>query len=106
MFNAGWVMDYPDPEDIMDLKFYSKSSLNEYNYSNAEVDKLLDQARTLSDPAKRLDLYRQAEKLVIADAVWVPLYYSLAHQVVSPNVKGWIEPPMVLPRLRFVEVTR
>ena len=106
MFSAGWVMDYPDPEDVMDLKFYSTSSLNEQSYSNPAVDKLLDAARSEKDTNQRLDLYRQAEKLIIADAPWLPLYYSLAHQVVSPSVKGWFEPPMVLPRLRFVEVTR
>jgi oligopeptide transport system substrate-binding protein len=106
MFNAGWIMDYPDPEDIIDLKFHSKSPLNDQSYSNPAVDRLLDEARTLQDTNRRLDLYRQAEKLIIADAPWAPLYFSLSHQVVSPAVKGWFEPPMVLPRLRFVEVTR
>ena len=106
MFGAGWVMDYPDPEDLIDLKFHSKSALNENHYNNPAVDKLLDEARTLADPNRMLDLYRQAEKLIIDDATWLPLYYTVAHQVVSPNVKGWIDPPMVLPRLRFLEVTR
>ena len=106
MFGAGWIMDYPDPEDIIDLKFHSKSALNENHYSNPAVDKLLDEARTMSDAKRRLDLYRQAEKLIIDDATWLPLYYSVAHQVVSSNVKGWTDPPMVLPRLRFVEVSR
>ena len=106
MFSAGWVMDYPDPEDLLDLKFNSKSSLNDQNYANPAVDKLLDEARTQQDAARRLDLYRQAEKLIIADAAWLPLYYEVAHQVVNPAVKGWFDPPMVLPRLRFIEVTR
>ena len=106
MFSAGWVMDYPDPEDVLDLKFHSKSALNDQNYANPAVDRLLDQARTMQDPTRRLDLYRQAEKMIIDDAAWLPLYYSVAHQVVNPAVKGWFDPPMVLPRLRFVEVSR
>ena len=105
-FNAGWIMDYPDPEDILDLKFHTGSNLNNNNYSNPAVDKLLDQARTESDTAKRLDLYRQAEKLILADAPWLPLYFEANHQVVNPAVKGWFDPPMVVPRLRFIEVTR
>ena len=44
MFNAGWIMDYPDPEDILDLKFHSESELNDVGYSNAEVDAILDRA--------------------------------------------------------------
>ena len=42
MFNAGWIMDYPDPEGLIDLKFHSKSTLNDQNYSNPAVDRLLD----------------------------------------------------------------
>src|SRR3546814_11301484 len=44
-FNAGWIMDYPDPEDILDLKFHSDSALNDIVYSNPEVDRILDQDR-------------------------------------------------------------
>ena len=106
MFNAGWIMDYPDPEDILDLKFHSGSSLNDVNYENAEVDALLEQARIEQDPGARLALYQEAERLIIDDAVWLPLYFSQSHVVVNEDVQGWFEPPMVLPRLRFLTVDR
>ena len=105
-FNGGWIMDYPDPEDILDLKFHSTSNLNDIGYNNPEVDKLLNAARTELDSPKRLEQYRQVEKLIIADAPWLPLYFASAHQVVNPAVKGWTDPPMVVPRLRFLEVVR
>ncbi|MDA0364625.1 MAG: peptide ABC transporter substrate-binding protein [Chloroflexi bacterium] len=104
MFNGGWIMDYPDPEDILDLKFHSESQLNDVAYSNAEVDSLLDEARVVRDPERRIQLYQQAEEKIVSDAVWIPLYFSLNHSVVAKRVQGWIEPPMVLPRLRFVEI--
>ncbi|MEI6136926.1 MAG: peptide ABC transporter substrate-binding protein [Chloroflexota bacterium] len=106
MFSAAWIMDYPDPEDILDIKFHSKSPLNDSGYANAAVDKLLDEARSDQNADHRLGLYRQAEKLLIDDAAWLPLYYSLSHQVVNAAVSGWFEPPMVVPRLRFVSVNR
>jgi oligopeptide transport system substrate-binding protein len=106
MFNAGWIMDYPDPEDILDLKFHSASQLNDLEYENAEVDDLLERARVELDPELRLELYRDAEELIGQDAAWLPLYFSQAHVVVNAAVDGWFEPPMVIPRLRFVEVTR
>lgn len=105
-FNAGWIMDYPDPEDILDLKFHSGSTLNDVAYSNPEVDDLLDRARTEADPAARLGLYQQAERLIVGDAAWLPLYFSLGHTVVQKEVVGWFDPPMVVPRLRFIEVSR
>ena len=106
MFNAGWIMDYPDPEDILDLKFHSESPLNDVNYSNDEVDAILEEARVERDPAKRLELYAEAERLIVEDAAWLPLYFSQSHVVINEDVEGWFEPPMVIPRLRFVEVNR
>lgn len=106
MFNAGWIMDYPDPEDILDLKFHSASELNDMGYENPEVDSLLEAARTELNPDIRLDLYAQAEELIIQDAAWLPLYFSQSHVVVNEAVKGWFEPPMVIPRLRFITVDR
>ena len=106
MFNAGWIMDYPDPEDILDLKFHSRSELNDVGYANDEVDALLEQARVEQDTETRLGLYRRVERLIVEDAAWLPLYFSQSHVVVNEDVEGWFEPPMVTPRLRFVRVDR
>jgi oligopeptide transport system substrate-binding protein len=104
MFNGGWIMDYPDPEDILDLKFHSSSQLNDIGYENDAVDELLEDARIERDAETRLDLYRQAEEAIIEDVAWLPLYFSRSHIVVSERVDGWFDPPMVIPRLRFVSV--
>lgn len=106
MFNAGWIMDYPDPEDVLDLKFHSKSALNDLGYSNPQVDALLEKARTERDPVARIKMYQDVEKLLVTDVAWLPLYYSVSHQVVNSAVKGWFEPRMQIPRLRFVTVER
>ena len=102
MFTAGWIMDYPDPEDILDILFYSKSRQNNTRYSNAEVDALLLQARTERDVATRMALYQQAEQIILDEAAWIPLYYGRDHVVVKPYVKNYLLPPMVIPKLRYV----
>ncbi|MDI6857622.1 MAG: peptide ABC transporter substrate-binding protein [Dehalococcoidia bacterium] len=102
MFTAGWIMDYPDPEDILDILFYSKSRQNNTRYSNAEVDALLLQARTEQDVAARMALYQQAEQIILDEAPWIPLYYGRDHVVVKPYVKNYLLPPMVIPKLRYV----
>ena len=106
MFNAGWIMDYPDPEDILDLKFHSESSLNDVNYSNPEVDSILEEARVEQNPEARMQLYQQSEEIIVDEAAWLPLYFSQAHVVVNEAVQDWFEPPMVIPRLRYIEVNR
>lgn len=105
-FSAAWIMDYPDPEDVIDLLHHSGSQLNATGYSNPEFDALVEQARVEQDPTTRLDLYRQAEVVLLEDAPWVPLYFGVSHVVVKDQVQGWFEPPMVVPRLRYVTVNR
>jgi len=106
MFNAGWIVDYPDPENIIDLKFNSTSTLNDVGYSNPQIDEVLNTARTEQDSERRFLLYQQAEQTIVEDVAWIPLYFEQSHVVVSEDVQGWFEPPMVLPRLRFISVTR
>lgn len=106
MFSTGWIMDYPDPENILDLKFYSSSSLNDIEYANPAIDRILERARTEANPTARIGLYQEAEKAILDDAAVLPLYFSQNHVVVNEAVKGWVEPPMVVPRLRFVSVER
>jgi len=106
MFHLGWIMDYPDPEDILDILFHSKSRQNNSRYSNAEVDAKLEQARTEADTEKRLALYQEIEKIVIDDAAWMPMFFDVGHVLVKPYVKNYIFPPLVIEKFRDVEVNR
>ena len=104
LFAAGWVMDYPDPEDILDILFNSKSHQNTSAYNNPAVDQLLVQARTEQDSTKRMALYQQVEQQLLTDMPWVPLYYGRDHVVVKPYVKNFMLPPIVMPYLRYVTI--
>jgi oligopeptide transport system substrate-binding protein len=104
MFDIGWIMDYPDPEDIVDLLFHSTSRQNNTGYSNPQVDSLVTQARTEQDQTKRLQLYQEAERIIIQDAPWAPLFFGRTHMVVKSNVKGLDPLPIVIPYLRHVTV--
>ena len=106
MFDVGWIADYPDPENFLDILFHSDSSNNHTNYSNPQVDSLLEQARTETDEAVRFGLYNQAEQLIIDDAPWVPLWYSGERfLLVKPNVHDYYLTPLYIPRLRYVYLT-
>ena len=102
MFDIGWIMDYPDPEDIIDLLFYSSSRQNNTKYKNPQFDTLVEQARTELDSTKRLQLYQQAEQILIQDMPWIPLYFGKEHFVVKPKVKGFEPLPIVVPMLRYL----
>ena len=106
MFDIGWIADYPDPENFLDILFHSDSSNNHTNYSNPEVDRLLERARTETDETARYQIYHQAEQQILDDAPWVPLWYSgERYLLLKPNVKDYYLTPLIIPRLRYVYLT-
>lgn len=106
MFHLGWIMDYPDPEDILDILFHSKSKQNSSRYENAEIDAKLEAARIEADTENRIALYREVEKALIDDAVWMPLFFDVTHALIKPEVVGYEFPPTIVERFREVEVNR
>ncbi len=106
MFQIGWIADYPDPENFLDILFHGGSSNNHTGIDNLALNSILEQARTERDETRRFDLYHQAEELVVDQAPWVPLWYSgEQYLLVKPNVKDYFLTPLVIPKLRHVYFT-
>ncbi len=102
MYLTGWVADYPDSENFLDLLFYSASSQNHMDYASAPVDSLLEQARVELDPDERTRLYREAERQIVADAPWIPLVHGLRVSLVKPVVQGYASTAAIYPWLQDV----
>ncbi|MDA1256756.1 MAG: peptide ABC transporter substrate-binding protein [Chloroflexi bacterium] len=75
-FFGAWEADYPDPQDWIDILFHSESPRNDGNYSNPDVDRLVEQARTEQDVVLRTQLYQEAEQLIIDDVAWLPVWWD------------------------------
>ena len=106
MFDIGWIADYPDPENFLDILFYSDSSNNHTNYNNPEVDALLEKARVETDETLRFSLYNEVEQTILDDAPWIPLWYSgERYLLVKPNVHDYLLTPLIIPKLRHVYLT-
>ncbi|MEM4426143.1 MAG: hypothetical protein QXV55_00920, partial [Acidilobaceae archaeon] len=58
-------------------------------YSNTEVDKLLDNARAETDLTKRAQLYAEAQRLIWQDAPWIFLHYEDIIVASKPNLVGF-----------------
>jgi len=106
MLSIGWIADYPDPQNFLEIKFHSKSSNNDTGYSNPQVDDLLDRAAGNIPQEERLTLYQQAEQKIIDDQPWIPLFYGTSSILIKPNVKGYEAAPFAIPTLRYVSIDR
>ena len=76
VWRMGWCADYPDENNWVLENFHSKKGSNRIKWSNPEFDRLCEEAAAASDPAKRKELYAQAEKILCVDeAAIIPIYY-------------------------------
>lgn len=94
MFTLGWIADYPDPQNFLEVLFHSNSTSNHTAYSNPELDRLLEQAAVEQDPERRLEIYRQAERLIVAEAPVIPLTHGVTYSLTKPYVRGLTVTPM------------
>ncbi len=85
MFSLGWVADYPDAENFLQL-FYGPNSSpgpNHANYADPAFDKMYEQVREMQDTPERTAIYQKMADIVVEDCPWIftsnPLAYGLQH---------------------------
>ena len=104
MFYTGWVADYPHPQDFLDILFHSWADNNYGEYSNPEIDALLERAGVEQDYNQSLALYQQAEQKLVEDAACLPLWFGQNYILVKPYIKGYDLNPLGFAMLNGVSV--
>lgn len=89
---GGWAADYPDPQNWLPI-FTSTAPLNFGHYSNDQYDDLIAEAGAEVDFDRRLELYGQAQQLLIDEVGVMPLSYPLRGALVKPWVQGFVPSP-------------
>jgi oligopeptide transport system substrate-binding protein len=90
---GGWVLDSADPGNLLSGVLGPRSSLQYTGWQSAHYEDLLARAVGESDAAKRGELYRAAEKVLLDDAVAVvPLLYYDQLLLIKHGV-GFAYPP-------------
>ncbi|SCY30056.1 ABC transporter substrate-binding protein [Microvirga guangxiensis] len=83
--NAG----QPDPDEYFYRTFRTGGSTNVFKYSDAEIDSLLDKARTLTDQAERKKAYDQVQKKLACSGPVAHLAYGTLFSAMSDKLKGY-----------------
>jgi ABC-type transport system substrate-binding protein len=105
-FKATWIADYPDAENYLSL-FYSKNFApggpNYTHFNSPKFDALYEAAFLETDDAKRAELYKQMDALVMDEAPIIPLFYDKASRFTQKNVSGLGINPLNLLVLKHVK---
>jgi oligopeptide transport system substrate-binding protein len=87
VFRLGWCADYPDPQNWLSVYWKTGGFGERIGYSNPDFDALVNAADVELDPAKRADLYAQAQELLVAGAPVAFMYNTKNSYLVKPWVK-------------------
>ena len=84
-----WYMIQPDSADLVNNLFMTDAGSNQDFYSNSQVDELARQALAEQNREKRLKLYQDIERLLMQDAVHVPLFTNISYYMHNPRILGF-----------------
>lgn len=87
-----------DPDGNLYSWFHTGGGNNQGQYSNPQVDKLLEEARTTADQARRKQLYSEAQRLLVTDAAYVFINHPVSAQISTAKVHGYVLIPDGMPR--------
>jgi oligopeptide transport system substrate-binding protein len=104
IFRMGWGADYPDENNWVHEVMNSSAGANRLRRGcldpnceeteDLEFDKLTQQAKEETDPEKRVELYREAERLLAEEeTAFAPIYHYTSPWMVKPYVGNWYYQP-------------
>ncbi len=101
-YRMGWVMDYGDPNNMLNEVFAPGSPFQYTGWENERFTELMELGLTETDMEKRIEYYKEADKIACEDVVMViPLFYYDRTRLIksgihyefppfgAPYVKDW-----------------
>jgi oligopeptide transport system substrate-binding protein len=86
----GWAADYPDPDNFLhQSSIYS--NLSNWGWEDSRYEEFIETAARTPDRTLRLEMYRQADRLLVAqDVLIIPVGYGNVRGS-TDLVKPWIK---------------
>ena len=106
MYVLSWNNMPADPDYGLVL-FHSNSigGGNRFHYSNPALDRILDEARAEINPARRTQLYEEAQRILVYDKPLLFILHGEELCALSPNITGFVNFPPRVARLNTVRFT-
>jgi oligopeptide transport system substrate-binding protein len=92
---SGWIGDYNDPQTFLDM-FVTDGGNNQTGWGDPQYDGMLQTSENTADPAKRMQILHDMEKILVEDQVpIVPVYFWVGMSLYDPARLGGFEPNFV-----------
>ena len=88
-----WIADYIDPNSHLDI-MVTDGENNNTGWSNPEYDRLIAAARAETDEKKRIEIFHQAERILMDEMPIIPIYYYVDKNMLKKDVRGFYRNPL------------
>jgi ABC-type transport system substrate-binding protein len=108
MFSSGWVMDYPDAQNVLQLWYGPNESpgVNHCNYKNPEFDKLYKRILTMQDSPERTAIYQKMADLIVEDCPAAFMFHRLTYALLRDWVVNFKPHDFPYPNVKFYKVLK
>ncbi len=83
---GNWIGDFNDPVNFLEL-FVNVEGNNRTYWHNDEYSKLINETYSMSAHAKRLENFKKAEKILMDEMPFMPIYFSTYNYIKQDNLK-------------------
>ena len=101
IYTSGWGADYPDPHNFAPVYMGSQGGLASFfgkayrEFAEKNVDPLLEKGLKETDPAKRVEIYKELTQIAHDQAISLYLYQRQFEFTVRRDwIKGWYYNPV------------
>jgi oligopeptide transport system substrate-binding protein len=106
-WHGGWVVDYPDAENILQLLISQNAppGPNTNNYSNKVVDDLFDKIKIAEEGPEKYRMMEQLEAQVNDDLPWIMLYYTRNYVISQSKVKNHRYSDIIFNNIKYLKIS-
>ena len=104
-FSYGWIADYPDGENFLQLLW--KGSFDQANYARfdlPEYNELYERAKTLPDGPERDALYARMVKLIAVYVPWMVETYKAYTVLMQPWLLNYKKHPFMIEPWKYLDI--
>jgi len=88
MFIGRWIADTGDPDNYLQPLFNYKNETDFTRYNNSKVMDLMDKAKQIINPNKKIGAYKEIQELIIDDYPWIFIYHPKVALASNKNIAG------------------
>lgn len=88
LFIGRWIADTGDPDNYLQPLFNYNNQTNFTRYNNPKVIELMDKAKEIINPNKKMEIYKEIQKILVDDYPWVFIYHPKIAFASKKNIAG------------------